>query len=136
MAFTMESKQFNQNLFSFSFLEILSNFKLGGKDYPLINFSILAFWFIAINYFLYDNLTDAEFWENFHRTTDSLILTWGTRVQNIASLILGIVIVIMSFAHVAIKKEHFHAMFETIVYVDKIFEKEFHYDMQFTFLTK
>lgn len=106
------------------------------KSNRLVDGLIVIPWLLALCYFAYDNVTSIQFWITFYNVTDSFILTWGTRLQNLTCIILAIIIILMTFTQVFIYKKSFHLLFDRLVYVDKILENEFHCDLQFELCAK
>lgn len=102
----------------------------------LLEISIIVPWLLVLTFFTYDNYVSTEFWNDFYKVTESSILTYGTRLQNIACLTLGIVIIVVTSVQVLVQKNNFHVLFDQIVYVDKILQNEFCYDLQFELYAK
>lgn len=131
----MEGKIFqylrHSKTFSFPFL-----FQPGMKCNLILDCSIVFSWLLLLSYFAYDNVTSGEYWDQFYNVTDSFILTWGTRIQNLTCIILAIVIILMTCMQVFFHRSNFHMLFDCLVYVDKILENEFHCDLQFELCAK
>lgn len=106
------------------------------KSNFLLDCLIIVPWLLILSYFAYDNVTSTEFWDDFFKVTESVILTWGTRLQNFACIILAIIIIGMTWMQAFSQKNNFHIVFDYLVYVDKILENEFYCDLQFELSAK
>lgn len=106
------------------------------KTNIFIDCLIIAPWLLGLSYFAYDNVTSYQFWNDFYQVTDSFILTWGSRLQNLACLVLAIIIILMTSFQSFFGRSNFHKLFNCVVYVDKILENEFYCDMQFELCAK